>query len=757
MIQPHLEPPGEEQGLNLRDYLRILNKRRFTVITIFIIVYIFFIILGLSKETPLYTSTSTILLERNIGASNTGLGTNFYWDPEFLPTQTEIIRSKKVARRVVEELELDTKQRGHFLGGQTIVESPLKTAAKSFIRFFTAFFSASQLDEKEPARISPPPDPEFDKNLIADIIKARISVQPVKDTRVVNISYTDTDPRIAKMITDALIQAYIEETLDIKLSGTKQSLKWMTNKAEQERKKLEQAEKNLQRYLRENNLVTLENRLAIYPEKLSQFSTELSQAESRRKELEDLLKQIAAAGNDPKILESIPAFANNSNLQSLRDRILQAEQRIKELSKKYGPKHPAMIKAVDERDILLKEKEQEIRRISDSLHKELELARSNEENLRELLTSTKNELLDVNERFIQYSIMKREVDSSRALYEALTSSLKKASVTEESQNVNIWVMREASLPRGPSNQKPKRTMLVGFIVALAAGIGTALLVEYLDNTVKTPDDIENRFGLTVLGAIFETKKTSSIESIVLENGQSPISESYRMVRSSLLLSSADHPPRTILVSSMKPQAGKTTTALNLARTMAQVSGKVLVIDADMRRPRIHKILGVKNDIGLSSFLSGSIDELILQAQPGEDILVKKPEGEMIHLIPSGPIPPNPVELISSERMKDLLSEMKLRYDYVFIDSPPIINLADALILSTLAEGTIIVARAGKTTYDAFNAGLKKLTEIQPRILGVVLNGVSTRSIDRHSYYDYYEYYARDQGDAQGHDAGRSRS
>lgn len=741
MMQSSFDQQTEEESLDLRDYLQILSKRRFTVGTIFLIIFILTLILGLSKESPLYTSTSTILLERNVAPSNTGLGNYYYWDPEFLPTQTEIIKSKRVALRVVDQLELHTKYRSHFLGAEETSEGLLNSVKQSISLLFARLFDEGQTDQRD----NPPPqtDPAADQDIIANIIKSSIDVEPVKETRVVNISYTDPNPQIAKLVTDAVIQAYIEENLEIKLSGTKQSLKWMTSKVEQERKKLEEAEENLQRYLRENNLVTLENRLAIFPEKLSQFSTELSIAESKRKELEDIQKQISAIQKSPQSIESIPLFATNSNLQSLRDQILQAEQRIKELSQKYGPKHPTMIKALDDRDILFKEKELEIKRIIDSTRKELELAKSREENIRELLSSTKEELLDVNERFIQYSIMKREVESSRALYEALTSSLKKASVTEESQNVNIWVMRDASLPSSPSNQKPKRTLLIGFILALAGGIGMALLVEYLDNTIKSPDDIENRYGLTVLGNIIETRKGEEIEQITIKNSQSPIAESYRIIRSNLLLSSADHPPRTILITSMKPQEGKTSTTLNLARTMAQVSDRVLIIDADMRKPKLHKIMGIALDTGLSSYLSGNMDELIIQAQPGENILIHEPDEEGIHLIPAGPIPPNPVELISSQRMKDLLAEMRSKYDYVFIDSPPVINLADAIILSTLTEGTIIVSRGGKTTYDEFTSGLKKFTEIKPHILGVILNALSSRAMARNSYYDYYEYYAAD--------------
>lgn len=726
-----IPPATLEQNLTLRDYAAILNKRRLTVFSVFLVVFVVSIILGLKKETPLYTSSSTILLERNLGAANSALGGYYYWDPEFLPTQTEIIKSKKVALRVVDNLQLDTRYHPHFLSADVRPPSMLLSLRNALVSMLHNLFGSKDQGTADGGK-GQKGHPADDKNIIAEIIRSRIDVRPIKETRVVDILYTDINPQVAKLVTDALIQAYIEETVDIKLSSTQQSLKWMTSKAVLERQKLEDSERKLQDYMREHNLVTLENRLAVYPEKLSQFSTELSSAEAKRKELEDLRDQIARFQNDQHILETIPQFAQNPNLQSLRDQILKAEQRIKELSQKYGPKHPAMIKALEDRDVLNREKDHEIRRITESLHKSLDLAKSQENNLHELLAATKAEYLDVNERFMQYSIMKREVDSSRALYEALTSSLKKASVTEESQNVNIWVMREASLPDAPSNQKPRRTVLIGFVLAMAAGIGLALLVEYLDNTIKSSDDIEKRYGLTVLGAILETKKNEQIENIILEQAQSPVAENYKMIRSSLLLSSADQPPQTILVTSMKAQEGKTSTCLNLARSLSQIAGKILVIDADMRKPRLHKLLKVANDKGLSSYLSGNV---------AADLALVTPE-DKIHLIPSGPVPPNPVELVSSQRLKTLLKELGSTYDFIIIDSPPIINLADGLILSTLVDGTLLVTRVGKTTFDVFATGLKKLNDFKPHILGVVLNAMSSRS-GLHTYYQYYTYYQDD--------------
>ena len=717
------------QKLELRDYLQILDKRRWTIFTVFLIVFILIIIVGLRKKTPLYTSTSTILLERSRNNGNTGLGMYYSWDPEFLPTQTEIIKSRKVARRVVDNLDLVTRYHNHFFPEKKTKTSTFAAIKATVFDYFSFLLHPDQTHSPV-SSTSNQGKLDNQASRIADIIKGRIKVESIKDTRVVNIHYTDTNPSIAKLITDAIVQAYIEESLEIKLSSTKQSLKWMASKAQQERATLEKSEKNLQKFMREHNLVTLENRLAIYPEKLGQISTQLSNAQAERQNLEALHQQIAGMKKNPEALERIPFIAKNKTLQSIRDQILKAEQRIKELSKKYGPKHPNMIKAVDDRNILIKEKKQEIERIVESADNAYELAKSKEKNLKKLLASTKNEFLEINENFVQSTIMKREVDANRALYETLTSNIKKTSVTQDSQSVNIWVMREASIEAEPSNVQPKRVLLIAFVLSLASGIGIALFVEYLDNTIKSSEEIEQRYGLTVLGTVQATKKGELIEKTLLDDTQSSLAESYRMIRSSLLLSSADRPPRTIAVTSMTSQEGKTSTALNLARTMAQISEKVLLIDADMRKPRIHTLFNLTNISGLSTFLSGNTDEEIVHCMVEDNLSV----------ITSGIIPPNPAELLSSTRMKMLLESMEQDYDFIFIDTPPISHLADGLIISTLVDGTVLVARAGKITYDIFNDGLKKLQDFKPHILGVILNRLRIgHDFSRYDYRYYNEY------------------
>jgi len=385
-----------------------------------------------------------------------------------------------------------------------------------------------------------------------------------------------------------------------------------------------------------------------------------------------------------------------------------------------------MVKAKGELDVLLNEKRFEIDRIIESTKSSYTLLQSREKNLRELQTKAKSELLNLNEKFIQYSIMKREVDTNRVLYDALTSSIKKESVTEQTQSVNIWVIKKAGLPNFPSKPDKRRNLLMGLLFGMAAGVGLAFLIEYLDNTIKSGKELERRFGQVVLGTVDEVSGDDNIETYLLKNPLSPLSESYRLIRSGLLLSSAEHPPKTIVITSMGPKEGKTSTTTNLARILAQNNKKVLVIDCDMRRPRMHSILGVPNEIGLSNYLSGTTKKNILHTLQGEEFAI----------ITSGPIPPNPAELLSSKKLELMLEKMSEVYDHILLDSPPIQSVTDSLTLSKIVDGTILVVRAGKTTHEMMESGLKKLRDVDCQILGFVLNGCKKHDIKSGYYYGY---------------------
>jgi len=298
----------------------------------------------------------------------------------------------------------------------------------------------------------------------------------------------------------------------------------------------------------------------------------------------------------------------------------------------------------------------------------------------------------------------------------------------------VWMAEEARLPASPAKPRKKMNILLGIIVGLFGGIGFAFFVEYLDNTIKSPDDAETRLNTTVLGIVERykpKKKEFTIQQALQNDSMSTFAESYKAIRSSILLSSADKPPKTILVTSTSVQEGKTTTSCNLAQTIAQLDYKVLLIDADLRRPTVHKFFGIDNFKGLSTYLCGITDNRVALDSPEKNLFI----------IPSGPIPPNPSELLSSTRVRDLI-DSSADYDFIIIDSPPILNVTDSLILHRLAEATILVTRFGKTSYEACSKGMKILDDVKQSTLGIIINAMDMKKGRYYYNYGYYntEYY-----------------
>ncbi|RMF44026.1 MAG: polysaccharide biosynthesis tyrosine autokinase, partial [Deltaproteobacteria bacterium] len=561
---------------------------------------------------------------------------------------------------------------------------------------------------------------EDEELLLADMIAEQLEVRPFKNSRIVTISYRSPNPEFAARVANATATAYVEQTLNMKLDSTRLTLDWMTRKAEEERKKLDAAEKRLQAYMVANDIVTLEDRLTVTPQKLNQISSQLVNAEAKRKEMEAIYLQVKRLASRPDEAETLPAVASDPAMQTLRSEILQAEQKLRELSAKYGPKHPVMIKANGDLEVLKRKRDQEVERIVRSLKNQYDLAVSTEESLRAQLDRTKAEALNLNQKFIQYSALKREVDTNRQLYDALMLKIKEQSITKETQPVNLWIVEKAAVPEFPVSPNKKKNLLLGLIVGLMAGIGLAFFVEYLDNTVKYPEETEKALGLSVLGLVSLWKeKDAQLERVLLEQPRSTHSENYRALRTAVMLSSAEGAPARILVTSPGPAAGKTTTAANLAIALAQAEKKVVLIDGDLRKPRLHKIFKLANRHGLSNYLAGGSGEALLHKGPVDNLAV----------ITSGPIPPNPAELLSSSRMAKLLDGLQKEFDVIVCDTPPLLNVADARILSRLFSGTILVVRARQTTFELAGKAVKALADVNAPVLGMVINALELKKSD----------------------------
>jgi capsular exopolysaccharide synthesis family protein len=726
--------------IHLRDYIRVILKKKSIIITFFLITFMV-VVVGTFTATPQYLASTKVFIEKN--EVNPLYGGRYYTpeDMQFNETQSQIIKSKSVARKVVKNLELGKYFKSYFPdefakpGFLQIVVGKIKKSVGDFIN---SAKKRSDLTEV----VSAPSDEGYEAyqyDWIVDIISSGINVTPVKESRIFVISFMSENPIFARRVSNSVVKAYQEELLELKAAASGRTIKWMTQKADEERDKLKESEDYLQKYMRDNDIVTIEDRITVVPQKLAEFSSQLSRAEAKRKELFSIYKQVQEAANDSSAsLEAIPAIINDRSIQDIRNNIQQVQQKIIELSKKYGPKHPLMIKAQSEQENLLEKKQEEIKRVRDSIKNEYELAQANEDNLRNLLEKTKADALGLNEKFIQYQVLKREVESNRAMYEALFSRLKEQNVTEESQNVNVWVVEKAETPIKPAKPNKSINIFLGLVFGLCGGIGLAFFTEYLDNTIKNPEEAEEQLGLPLLGVIdlckFDNKDAKiGQELISLYEKYSTNVEAFKALRTSVLLSSSERPPKRILLTSMMPGEGKTLTAANLAVTIAQTGQQVLLIDGDMRKPRVHKIFKLDNSLGgLSTYLSGARNEEIRQQGPIASLSI----------IPAGPLPPNPSELLSSMRLKEFLDQQQNIYDMIIFDSAPIISVTDSLMISRVVDGVIVVTRAASTTYDVVRKGIRALTDVNANIIGMVVNGFDTKKYRYYYGKDYSQYYGK---------------
>jgi capsular exopolysaccharide synthesis family protein len=709
------DPQLVTEEVHLRDYLQVINKRRTLVLAVFVLIFVS-VALHTYTQVPIYRGTTKVLIEKSVNQNLTGNTGGYRYDPEFYETQFQLIKSRPVAKRVVQELGLLDYPQGSL--DEFGVVSSISDWFSSLKALVKGLIGTPQPVGKEV--------PTDELTLFADGLSSGIMVQPFENSRLVTISYHATDPEFAARIANATAQAYIQETLEMKLDSTRTTLEWMTKKAAEEGAKLEDAEQALQRYMVANDIISLENRMSVTPEQLSQISSQLVTAESRREQLESLYSKVRDLAGDYKKAETVPAIAGDPALQTIRAQILAAEQSLRDLSGTYLSKHPVMIKAVSDLKALKLKRDQEIVRIIESINNEYEMAKTTEGNLQEQMARTKAQAQGFGEKFIQYGSLKREVDTNRTMYDALLMRIKEQSVTEEKHPVSLWIVEEALVNAYPVSPNKKKNLLLGLIVGLMAGVGMAFFVDYLDNTIKYPEETERALGLPVLGLVSLWKdKKNSLDDVVVKAPRSPFAESYKALRTSLMLASADGAPGKILVTSAAAAAGKTTTALNLAFAFGEADKKVLLIDCDMRKPRIHKALGLNNQKGLSNYLAG-----------GKNNILKKSLHEKVDVITSGPIPPNPSELLSSRHLTQLLDNLSENYDVIICDSPPLLSVADGRILTRVCDGTILVVRAKQTTFDLARKAMRHLTSVNAPVLGMVINALELKKSDY--YYQYYQ-------------------
>ena len=734
-----MENQISEESIDLRDYLRVLSKRRWVLISIFMLT-VLAVAVHTFTATPIYQATTRIIIEKenpNLVSieevmSVDSTGTDYY------QTQYKILESRVVTREVIKRLDLANNP--EFLPPpQDTLVAQFSGWAKGLVTGVVDWFGSlmkTGSDQGEEGANSTE-DTDLDYELVSDFIE-RVDIKPIRNSRLVDVNVEAKDPVMAAKMANELVKAYIDQNLEIKLSAAKDAVQWLSDRISEERTKVERAENNLLRYKETNQIITdfSSDAEQITAQKLASLNNQVIEAESIRVEAETRYKQALALDKTPDMLDSIPEVLDNDLVKEIKRMEVNLYSRMSELSKKYGKNHPQMVAINSELEDLKKRKTMEAKRVVNSLKNEYQLAVVKEASLKKALAKQKDEVLALNKKAVQYGVLKRQAESSRQMYELLIKRFKETSLTEEMKTGNIRTIDRAEVPRDSVKPRKKLNLMLAMVVGLFMGVGLAFFLEYLDNSIKLPEEVTDYLRVPYLGPVpaFTMKgsvNNVSAELVSVHSPKSTVSEAYRGLRTSIMFSSTDNKPSVIMMTSAGPKEGKTLTSSNLATTLARSYQPILLIDGDMRKPRIHKIFQSSHKKGLSSVLVGK-DTLA-------DAIVETPV-KGLHVLPVGPMPPDPSELIGSKAMEKLIARLKKKFAFIIIDTPPVMAVTDAVALSPFVDTVMLIARIGSTPRQVIKHSIEQLRAVNADILGVVLNGVGT---GKDSYYYsqyYYSYY-----------------
>jgi polysaccharide biosynthesis transport protein len=755
----------EEDSINLREIWRIIRKRKWLIVCITLIVTTLVTIEAYRAKST-YKASAFIEIGKDsptVRSAASGMviqaDDDLYYPQLSINTNLFRLTSEPLLEDVVADLKLDQNpkfseptRRSFWEAVEAVLhrasfqkpEPEAPTTLGGLISEPQGKLSRSQA-EKE--RLGP----------FVSMVAGGLVAEQVKDTRTLRVIFTHTDPVICAAVANAVAQNFIDQNFENKTERFTGASKWLDVTTRELKAKLERAEQDLTDYTKSHNIFATEGKETLTTDKLTRLHDQANRAETDRI-LRQSVFDVVKAGR----MSELPAVFSDLKINKLQTDLDEHRGALEALELKYGPDYPA----IAELKIKIKNTEAQLsasrKALEDKLKGEFELAARDELSLKASLDRAKGEAVKQNQDAIQYNILKQEVDTAKSMYTDFLQKTSQAKVEVAQQHNNMRLIQPARPPGAPVGPGRFRTIMIGLFLSLIGAIGLAYFLEYLDNTIKTVEDVGRYVQLPALGVIpamaaaAATRKLKGIgrnlivgresekearefpsasNSLTVFDNRSSAAEAYRVVRTSMLLSAAGNPPKTILVTSGQAGEGKTTTVVNTAISLAQLGASVLIIDCDLRRPTTHKIFGIEAADGLSTYLSHNTEI---------DGLIHKLQIPNLSLLPCGPIPPNPAELISSARMKNLLKLLTERYDHILIDSPPLINVTDPVILSSMVDGVIMVVHGGKSPRTVVQRARQELLGVGAKIFGVVLNNVdlNREGYDAY-YYNYNGYYTPD--------------
>ena len=713
----------DDRGTHLTDYVRVLYKRRWTaIVTLFAVVltatvYSF-------TATPVYEAHAKLLIDVE-NPNVVDFKEVIEQDrarADYYQTQFNLLQSRSLARRTLDSLKL-----------WDVLTPPAGTGKASATGAVVQWVSMA-LGRPTPARAATP-DETTRQSAAVDTLLQNLIVSPLRNSRIVDLRYRSSNPEQAAAIVNAHAHAYIEQNLEFKFMSSKEATDWLAQRLSEQRGAVEAAEAALQKYREQNNTIPMGEQENIVVQKLSDLSAAVTRAKTERIEKEALHNQLLAIQNDRVALDTFPAILSNTFIQAQKAELATLQRQEAALSDRLGERHPDIIKIKSSIQAAESRLQGEIGKVVQSVRNQYLAAQAQEQSLAGALESQKHEALSMNRQAIEYGVLQREVESSRQIYDSLLQRAKETGISTELRTSNVRVVDLAETPGEPVSPRRGLNILLALLGGSFFGCCLAFLLEYVDNRIKSPDELKLHLGLPALGLI------PSISPKVLQSGQSPLmnrgvppgfAEAMRTLRTNVLFSSAVDGGKSLVITSTGPGEGKTLVASNLAIAFAQAGQRVLIIDADMRRPRVHEVLSLPQEPGLSNVLVSSV-------KTSEAIKATGITG--LWMLPSGRTPPNPPELLGSVRFRELLDSLRDHFDWVIIDTPPVMAVSDAALIAHFSTGVVYVVGAEMTSRFAAQSGLEQLQSARAHLVGAVLNRVD---LDRDAYY-YSHYYRREYG------------
>jgi succinoglycan biosynthesis transport protein ExoP len=715
-----------DADLGVMHYLQVLYRRRYIAAATFLVVFMS-VALYTFTAVRVYEGSVRILIERdtpNVVSFQEVLEQSEITD-DYYETQYRILQSRALARRTIDALDLWSHpqlSRPPRLTVRGAIMAPVNAVARWF----------------EPARpVEPPGAAETrTQSRVIDRFLSQVTVAAVRYSRLVDVTFRSPDPGLAARVANSLADQYIKQSLELRSDATREASEFLVQQLAEQRTRLDASEQALQAYRERTGSISLEERQNVVVQRLADLNAAVTKANTARIQKEAAYNQMKAVLENPAAMDGVPLILSNAFVQQQKSELAQLERQRAQLSEKLGPNHPDMVKvnvAIENAEGRL---QAQIAQIVQAMRNEYEAALAEERTLAAALNQQKIEAQQLNRAGIEYGVLQRDATANRQMFEALLKRTQETGVSEELKTGNIRVVDQAEIPTGPVSPNILNNLLMALLGGLTLAIGLVFGFEYADDRLKNPDEVKKHLGLPFLGmvpALFD--KTITVP--LLSNGvPSVFAESFRSIRTNVLFSSTDEGGRFIVITSSAPGEGKTVVATNLALALAQAGHRVLLIDGDMRKPRVHEVFGAPATPGLSNLLVGNVtaSEAIRESDtPG------------FWIMPAGTLPPNPAELLGSKRFRDFAAFLLQYFDWVIIDTPPVMAVTDAAITANLAHGVLFVVGSEMTSRRIAQRAVEQLELGHAKFLGAVLNRVDLE----HNAYYYSRYYRAEYGNYYG--------